>query len=807
MEKISFLYKLESHPGKKLIDHIEKVAELSMGIVREKIINFTNIPKTLFEDISYIIGFTHDLGKATSYFQKYLHEKDEDKKKKLKTEEARHSLLSAIFTYTFIKGYLRSKGILEDDYIQYLPLISFMAVKLHHDNPDNFFDEILSIKDKKQILIRQIGTIDKIEMDQILDRCPYSHPDFKSFKSDAANILCVEICKEEKARLRMFFKRSDPVYYLMFQFLYSVLLNADKWDAIGLREKGERISIDSNSVDIFLSQEFTDNKTDKINIIRNNIYEDVIGRVNDIDLSKYIYSLNVPTGTGKTLTSLSFALKLRQRILEEKKFTPRIIYVLPFLSIIDQNYKVFQKVFEVACGKEPSADLLLKHHHLAEIEYRSDRDSEFSVSESQFLIEGWESEVVVTTFMQLFHSLISDRNRMIRKFQNIINSIIILDEVQIIPYKYWELVRQFLVSFSKRFNSYFIFVTATQPLIFNGDEIKELVQNREDYFKKFDRINFVNKTDNVLTIDQFKELLFRDISNYPDESFLVVLNTIDASIKIYEFIITLKESNEISQNTHLCYLSTNIIPKHRLERINSIKKLKNTRKIIISTQMVEAGVDIDVDRVYRDFGPFDSLNQVAGRCNRNYNEAKKGIVAVFILKDDNREYYKYIYGESDLSMSKTKDTLKGCSSLTERAFLGLGAEYFERIKKAKSDNEANQLMQQIASMKFSEFSKQFRLIETDYPSRDLFIELDEKAVEIWKQFIDIRELTDKWNRKSAFLKIKKDFYEHVISVPKKIVRENDFKDTGIVYISSAQIPAVYNENTGYIRKEPAIYLF
>ncbi len=811
MEKTLSSCKLESHPGKKLITHLEKVAELSAQTVEEKDINVEkNYSKYRLVDIAYIIGFTHDIGKATSDFQEYLTEKDEEKKKRLRNkEETRHSLLSAFFTYIFVKDYLGKEELLEDNYYQFLPLISFMAVKLHHDNPDNFFDEILPIKNKEELLVKQLASIDKNELNQILSACPYPHPDFNSIKDNMKEIIKSEICKKEKNLLRALFKRNDTTFYLLFQFLYSVLLTSDKWDAIGFEERMERAAIDSDLVDSYIAKKFNQVEVNRMDSIRNNIYKNVTDRIDSIDLSGHIYSLSVPTGTGKTLTSFSFALKLREKIIREKKYIPRIIYVLPFLSIIDQNFKVFEEVFQMAHGKKPSNKLLLKHHHLAEIAYNSEdfREDEFSTSESQFLIEGWESEVIVTTFMQFFHSLISNKNRMIRKFQNMANSIFILDEVQIIPYKYWQLVRKLLLSFSELFNSYFIFVTATQPLIFDNAEKEELVQSKKDYLDDFDRIQFVNETDKILTIDEFKKILNKDIFRYPDDSFLIVLNTIDASIKIYEFLIELREENKNLSDANLFYLSTNIIPKHRLERIDCIRKTKDKRKIIVSTQIVEAGVDIDVDRVYRDFAPFDSLNQVAGRCNRNYDESKKGIVTVFILKDEHKEYYKYIYGKSDLSISKTKDILKNHSSLTEKEFLKLGTEYFERIERAKSDDEAIRLMGEIASLKFSEFSSHFKLIEADYPTHDIFIEIDNKAASIWQKFMDIRDIDNRWDRKMAFLEIKKDFYEYIISVPRKIVRENEFENTGMVHISSLQIPNVYNEETGYIRKEGWGYLF
>jgi len=127
------------------------------------------------------------------------------------------------------------------------------------------------------------------------------------------------------------------------------------------------------------------------------------------------------------------------------------------------------------------------------------------------MIEGWNSEIIVTTFMQMFHTMISNRNRSLRKFHNIANSIIILDEVQSIPHKYWLLLKELIFAISKYFNTYFIFVTATQPLIFNEEkgEISELVENKNRYFEQFDRIELQYHPDPI-HIEVFKEQIQKD---------------------------------------------------------------------------------------------------------------------------------------------------------------------------------------------------------------------------------------------------------------------------------------------------------
>lgn len=811
MGKESCSYKLESRPGQLLVDHLTRTAHLCSQI-RKRSLTFGAEDETEFlADVAWLIGYTHDLGKATTYFQEYLKEEDEKKKSSLKNmDETHHSLLSSLFTYNIVSDYISSKGLLDHATYGYFPILSFLIVKRHHGNLMDIKDEILSLKGNPgplPIIKDQLDSIDPDEFDRILKGCPHVEIDLSTFNKEVENLVNQVILKDEKQKWRNYSKESSLDMYLLFQFFYSALLSADKSDAIGVKSIEERPLPSSDLVDQYRVIEFG-GKSDKrqIDFIRDEIYDEVLSALTAINLQGRIYSINVPTGTGKTLTGLSFALKLRDRIMAQEGFVPRIIYCLPFLSVIDQNFNVFENIFQVVEGSRPDNRVLLKHHHLAEITFRFKEDEELSPDESLFMVEGWESEIVVTTFMQLFHTLISNRNRMIRKFNAMVNSIIILDEIQTIPYKYWDLVRKLLLHFARLFNTRFVFMTATQPMIFEESEITELVSknSKKQYLENLDRIKFVNQSQTPLNMAEFKAILRNDIANFPDDDFLIVLNTINCSIEVFEDIRTYAKEHNLT-GVELYYLSTNIIPKHRLHRIESIKRSLN-RKLIVSTQLVEAGVDIDVDRVYRDFAPFDSLNQVAGRCNRNFSPGKNGIVTVFRLKEA-KEFHRYIYGKGDISVSMTKDLLRDKRELAEKDFLGLGYDYFRKLKEASSDEEAEYMIELLSKLNFSTISKEFKLIQSDYPTRDLFIEMDEEAEEIWEQYRKACELRDPFERKSEINRIKKDFYSYVISVPAKKVPGTSSEDTPITYINKEQIASTYDKDTGFIRRDPGQYVF
>jgi len=822
MKTSSSLNSLKSHPNKLLKDHLFNVGNCCKETLSSKRLNIEKyIDFDTLQDIAYLIGATHDFGKATSYFQDYISEKDETKRAKLKNKpETHHGFISSIFTYYAIREYLLTKNLLDKKYYEYLPIISFFVVKRHHGNLHNAYDEVIDFNEKDdEILEKQIRSIDFRELKEIYcfllskinldfdcsiieDKILHSEPVSIYGKQELQKYYVRDLSRKEKRRIRNVEERHTLVFYFITLLLYSILLDTDKTDAANL-ENIKRININENIVDEYKELKFSGKKDNnkKINDMRNDIYKEVLSNVERIDLDKdKILSLNLPTGTGKTLTALSSALKLRKRIESERDYKPRIIYSLPFLSIIDQNFAVFEDVFEIVNKEKPTSDVLLKHHHLSDVVYTTKEDEfenvDKDIGKDLLLIEGWNSEIIVTTFIQFFYSLISNRNRAIRKVHNVANSIVILDEVQAIQHKYWLLLNKTMKFFSEWFNTYFILITATQPLIFDETkkEISSLVENKRKYFNSLNRVKLTTNLKPVC-LDDFKEILKEDIIQNSNKDFLVVLNTIKSSKDIYDIVKGLN-----IKNVELYYLSTNIIPKERLIRIKKIKEKSATRGIIVSTQLIEAGVDIDTDIVYRDFAPLDSINQVSGRCNRNFGD-KQGIVNLFILREDKdgRAYYPHtIYGS--FIISKTKEVFKEIDKeeIEEREFLKLNENYFEKVNIGKSGDESNSILEKVEKLKFSELSD-FKLIEKDYPEVDVFIELDDNAKRIWQKYKEIKSTDDLRERKKRFLGIKKDFYEYVISVDKKYAK--GFREGEIGHVSQEELKNYYNPDTGFKRDD------
>jgi CRISPR-associated endonuclease/helicase Cas3 len=211
-----------------------------------------------------------------------------------------------------------------------------------------------------------------------------------------------------------------------------------------------------------------------------------------------------------------------------------------------------------------------------------------------------------------------------------------LDEVQAVPPKYYKIIEEVFQVLCTKFNSYVITVTATKPLFLVGEE---LVKSNREIFNSLDRIQIENHINTPVYLNDFSEMVLEDVNKNQDKSFLIVLNTVKSASKVLE---KLMESGR-----KVLFLSTEIFPLRRLEIINLIKDDKATKYVLVSTQLIEAGVDLDFDMVYRDFSTIDSINQTAGRANRNAVKGK-GIVKLFMLMNEDhnaKKFCRYIYPE------------------------------------------------------------------------------------------------------------------------------------------------------------------
>ncbi len=395
----------------------------------------------------------------------------------------------------------------------------------------------------------------------------------------------------------------DFALSLYTRMLFSCLVDADYLDTERFMKGETNRSIDYDFC--VLRQKLNDklkqfeHLSGVINQKRREILQSCLSAAEE---EKGMFRLSVPTGGGKTLSSMAFAIS---HLL--KHDLKRIIYVIPYSSIIEQTALDFKKIF----GEE----YVLEHHFNYEYDY--DENNKLSPMQERFKLatQNWDMPIIITTNVQFFESLFSNKSSRCRKLHNICQSVIIFDEVQMFSYDF---LKPCLMAISELVNNYdssVVFCSATQPnfdFLLAKHEIKEIVKNSNELEKVFKRTEIVKA--GVLSENEIIEKI--KILN----QVLVVVNSRKEALSLYE---------KLNDDQSFC-LTTLMTPGDRKEAIKRIKtdlsEGKNCR--VISTQLIEAGVDIDFPVVYRAIAGIDSIIQSAGRCNRE-GRLDKGQVYVF----------------------------------------------------------------------------------------------------------------------------------------------------------------------------------
>ncbi|WP_322923756.1 CRISPR-associated helicase Cas3' [Paenibacillus campi] len=310
-----------------------------------------------------------------------------------------------------------------------------------------------------------------------------------------------------------------------------------------------------------------------------------------------LFSLTLPTGSGKTQVSLGFALE--HATVHRLR---RILYVIPYTSIIEQNAQEFRNIL--------GGEYILEHHSNFQHELHSEGTPNYETTERQKLAEeNWELPVVVTTNVQFFESLFAARRSTTRKLHNIAGSIIVLDEAQMMNGSFFKPCLYALDELVRNYGCSVIFCTATQPpaaKLLPHTKIAEIVANPQQRYEQFERVNvgFVEKK-------SWSEL--SDLIVASNKQALCIVNTRGNARDLYHTLAERCPDDEVY------HLSARMCPKQRQDILHTVKLRLAAELpcILVSTQLIEAGVDIDFPAVYRELAGMDSIAQAAGRCNRN----------------------------------------------------------------------------------------------------------------------------------------------------------------------------------------------
>lgn len=353
-----------------------------------------------------------------------------------------------------------------------------------------------------------------------------------------------------------------------------------------------------------------------------------------------IYKLSVPTGTGKTLSSLRFALKHAKT-----NGMDRIIYVIPYTSIIDQNAKIARQILE----KDRQNGLKLGNVIL---EHHSNLTPEEDTTHQKLLAENWDSPIVFTTMVKFLDSIYGRGTRDSRRMHSLANSVIIFDEIQTLPIKCVQLFNMAINFLVDECNSTAVLCTATQPLL---DRIQpeerslkiktenEMISNLSQIFEDVKRVNFYDRRKTEGWNEQEIASLVQDELRLTG-SVLVIVNTKREALKLFQELKGKVEGL-------LTHLSTNMCPAHRIKVLEDVKRDLSDRKqvVCVSTQLIEAGIDVDFGSVIRYLAGLDSLTQAAGRCNRNGKMESLGRFVVINPSEENLGNLKNIAKGRDIS--------------------------------------------------------------------------------------------------------------------------------------------------------------
>jgi CRISPR-associated endonuclease/helicase Cas3 len=701
--------------------------------------------KLTADRLGYYAGLWHDLGKYNPKFQSYL-EKCHAAKivgQKPPREKVPHAIHGAFLAYD-LKCTPRSG-------------LSFLIAG-HHAGLSNFSDL-------------------KSDLNNLLKRA-----DYLIVKQHAE--LEIENLKPSED-LNLYFKRftSDRIAKELFlRLVFSCLIDADRLDTekftdsaqYQLRQERANAVTIKQLWEIFerKQKEFVSSSTPsnpQVERVRTDVYQNCLEAA---EWEPGVFRLCVPTGGGKTRSGLAFALKHAKQYKKD-----RVIFAVPYTSIIEQTVKVYREEIFTEIGDFA----VLEHHSATQGEPKlsdekleqleGDENVQDSQIQAKLATQNWDAKLIVTTTVQLFESLLSHKPSKCRKLHNIVNSVIVLDEVQTLPIGLLSPILSVLKELANRYHVTVVLCTATQPALegntpyfkdgFAEESVKDIIPTNlaSNHFEALKRVRYeIPRQGETWTWTQ----LVQDME--PSSAALVVLNTRRDAIAVLNSLgvpsgytaepIEERVGRSIKESKVL-HLSTLLCGKHRKAVLDEVRRrLKASEPCqLISTQVVEAGVDLDFPVVYRAMGPLDRIVQAAGRCNREGTLAQ-GQVVIF----EPAEGSQPPKGEYSKAIQKARELLQSQDFTEEQLHQpGIFQKYFQDLYPLIAndagglDSKGIQKLRQ--SWNFRDVGERFKLIEEN--TTPIVIQYDEAVKTRLKEIAHCGI----WSTDRAFLQ------PYIISLP------------------------------------------
>lgn len=505
----------------------------------------------------------------------------------------------------------------------------------------------------------------------------------------------------------------DFFFSVLIRMLYSCLVDADYLDTeefmnggVKDRQGGEDIEELCDKLNRHISKWLKNTETDTVNGRRSEILWNCLKMGEE---EKGLFRLTVPTGGGKTIASLGFALAHGK-----KHYMARVIYVIPYTSIIEQTAQIFRDIL----GEEN----VLENH--CNIDYEGDEE----LKPMQLAAENWDKPVIVTTNVQFFESMFSNRSSKCRKLHNIANSVIIFDEAQMLPNAYLKPCIATIEQLVRYYRCTVVLCTATQPalkgILSENMAGKELCPRMEEQFRFFRRVTM--KDLGKISEEELAKKL------KANRQVLCIVNTKEKAQRIYRKICGEKIGRE-----GVYHLSTAMYPVHRRRVLGEIRQRLEDHQtcVVISTSLVEAGVDLDFPVVYRQLAGVDSIIQAAGRCNREGKEAAADSF-IYIFRFDERESVPGQRQQIQVAESMLQDVQDFNQPETVE-------KYFEILYHLRGDSlDSKEILGMFRNMnfQFAKASANFRIIEEN--TKTVLIPREAEAVQILEE-IDRKGISKK----------------------------------------------------------------
>jgi CRISPR-associated endonuclease/helicase Cas3 len=697
------------------------------------------------QDWGELLGYWHDIGKYLPAWQKYIRRKsgyDVDAHIEGTRNRPNHSTAGAVLAFDSLKQHVVAR------------LAAYEIGGHHAGLPDWYPDDAggdLQNRIYKNPIEAILNTEELDEIRQIPEAYELLE---KHFPQSAPTVI-----------------KNKEHLHLWVRMLFSCLVDADFLDTANFmnpeqqKERGSYLTLSQlkTRFDVFMQEKKSD--SDSSSVINKN-RDKILGNCRQKGkCSPGFFSLNVPTGGGKTLSSIAFALE--HALKHNKK---RIIVAIPYTSIIEQTAKVFKygtdDESEIQKRLE-TGNVLFGEDQI--VEHHSNLDPDNEDNRSRLASENWDAPIVVTTNVQLFESLFASRTSSCRKLHNLVNSIIILDEAQMLPPEYLKPILSVLRGLVEHFGVTVVLMTATQPALegkigsapneFEGlTHITHIIDDPELLAKDFQRV-------------EIRPPVLENRSEWED---------IALELQEHEQVLCIVNTRSDCRKLHglmpigTIHLSAFMCGEERSEVISKIKsKLKNGEPIrVISTQLVEAGVDIDFPAVYRALAGLDSIAQAAGRCNRENRLAKQGKLGKVIVFNPPKSAPMGMLRKGE-DACKTILRTQSALELTPTLF----KEYFKHFYVSLNGFDIPRFHERLVK-EADEFKFQFRTLAQNFQMID---DSAQRSILVWykneQTGIDSQDMINKLRFAGPSRELSRRLQRFIVNVPVhmfNLIQENNY---------------------------------